>query len=439
MRDLVGPVVAAFVALTVPARADEEPGTSRLLADLSSEDPDVAEAAERALSARGADARRVLEDRLAPESGRFPLDPEGLRAAISDLGSDDYGRRASAEDRIAILGPRALPGLAEALASAEDPDLRDRLRRVAALLETQARIATDPKTLARAVVALARIGSEASVPVLLQILERGGSQLAPLVDFALRAILLDGPEGTDWPAFLADRGRPRGETIRVPERLPAGLEVRGVARNVVTGTAVYVYEGGESERREFAWSERLERIDRIEDGDVRREHVAHDLAGAVTIRLPRAGSERRVRAGEAPARTDLGLLASWLVPPGTYAPGSTVDATATFAAIGRPLLDVVMFPARPLEPRSPGRLRYLGDGRFGLSFEFGVGASGSGPRSSAWIAGFLELDPATGRAVRYRLAGPFHGECVPENLISSAPWFAIEATGFAVASYEETR
>ncbi|MBI4617552.1 MAG: hypothetical protein HY720_28330, partial [Planctomycetes bacterium] len=387
-------------------------------------------------------------------------DREKLAALIEHLAADEYQAREEASAQIVALGPRVVPDLEAALAGARDQEVVERLRRAIETLRRQVEERASTRARVLALLALVRMGSEASVPVVLHVLGREEGTLARAADFALRGILLDGPEpprpgpesrdaakdpasAADWKAFLEARPERPGERASVPGSLPEGLEVRaesGDWMDIEIDVDLNGQPGEGLDGRRLSMIERMEIVERVlsrEPLALSREYRTHlfeESPGFGTGRVSRAGRTFRVEFGESgptlreegggvldPSQSgpDMGILGTLLLPPGDYGRGAERPASDRLAAMHRLIFDWREVPASKVEVETPGRVRYLGDdprGRalFGylaaLQVVSNLGQEGIEGRFVFWFAGSLAVERGTGRVTDYRFSGPFFGE-----------------------------
>ncbi|MBI4612822.1 MAG: hypothetical protein HY720_04355 [Planctomycetes bacterium] len=369
MRGFVSSLLAFLAAGA--ASGQDAPSLDALLAELASPDYEKAEEAEIALAERGDEGRLALERYLLVElKYEQEIDRGRLGCLIERLGDDDYAAREKAAAEIAELGPRVLGALEAARGNAMDPEIAGRLELAIARVNGEIWKSLRERALTLAILALVRIGSADSAPLLVRLVGSGDLHLARTADFALRAILMDGPEPSapgartstprEWEAFL---GRKREEPRDI---------------FVVPGTA------SETRSVEAKWG---------------------------TWREPELGRRPRL---------EIEALAADIVPQGQY----PQEPRNTFGRETVSLEDRIglmsPFGAELASMEWPiHRLRYFGRdargrGRFAcfaaakiwsrMEVQWGL------ERFSCWLAGEVVLEPGTGRLVRCNLAGPAVGE-----------------------------
>lgn len=412
-------------------------GTKELDAMLAAlADPRLAHriAAVQGLRAAGEAVRPALEQILHSDGDRSALSPEDALRIDRVLSAPDEGERLRAFAVMLRLGRRsaraALVAKLERATPAEVETLTPYLRWVA----------PPDHAVHEAALLLAAVGTDASLPALRSALAAGTPSVAAAADFALRAIVGEGPAVAAnplvperaplvaaWDAHLAARAAWSGAAATLAPRIAPEVELdarlrcrialrvsdslgRDVPNMVLTSEA----EGrlrrvaGEAPRIQgrLRYRDDLDHTKPlvIENQDV---DIAESAPGVFGMRIAGKSLSRTT-----PAVLPLSLFWHELLPAGEYAVGQVRPIERALADRFRASLVLPPTLADRLTDHA-GRLRYLGrrDGRdrYALALQLVVDVAREKIEDRSALAGVVEIDPERGHIVKLTLSGPGWG------------------------------
>ena len=391
-------------------------------------------AAVQGLRAAGEAVRPALEQILASDGDRSALSPEDVVRIDRVLAAPDEGDRLRAFAEMLRTGPRsaraALARRLERATPAEVETLTPYLRWVS----------PPDHAVHEAALLLAGVGTDASLPALRSALAAGTPSVAAAADFALRAIVGEGPAvaanplvperpplAAAWDAHLAARAAWSGLGTTLAPRIAPEVELdarlrcrialrvsdslgRDVPNMVLTSEA----EGrlrrvaGEAPRIQgrLRYRDDLDHTKPlvIENQDV---DIAESAPGVFGMRIAGKSLSRMT-----PAVLPLSLFWHELLPAGEYAVG---QARPIERALADRLRASLVLPPTLTDRLTDhaGRLRYLGrrDGRdrYALALQLVVDVERENIEDRSALAGVVEIDPDRGHIVKLTVSGPGWG------------------------------